>query len=68
MCRKIELTKREKEIMTLMADGLTNKEAAKKLGLSIRTVQAYIRKIYIKFNARNMSNAVAIFVNNELNN
>lgn len=59
---KMELTKRELEVITLMSDGLLSKEIAHELEISKRTVETYIRKIYIKTNAHNRSNAVAIFL------
>ncbi len=63
---KIKLTKRESEIMTLISMGLLNKEISQRLKISVRTTEAYIRKIYIKIRAQNRSNAVAIFIKNNL--
>lgn len=42
------LTKREKEVLFLVAGGASNKEAAEKLGLSIHTIKSHIRKILDK--------------------
>jgi len=58
----MHLTERELEIMNLMVKGLLNKEIAEELKISTRTVETYIRKIYIKLCARNRSNAVSIFL------
>lgn len=63
----MKLTNRESEITKLMSEGLSNKEIANQLKISIKTVQTYIRKVYIKLNARNKSNAVAIFLSSQLN-
>lgn len=60
--RKTHLTNRECEIITLMSNGFQNKEIANKLGISKRTAEAYIRRIYIKIGARNRSNAVSLFM------
>jgi DNA-binding NarL/FixJ family response regulator len=42
------LTRREEQVATLVADGLTNREVANKLGLSEHTVSNYLFKIYEK--------------------
>jgi len=42
------LTKREDQVAGLVAEGLTNKEIAKRLGLSEHTVSNYLFKIYEK--------------------
>ena len=44
----IELTDREKEICSLMVDGLSNKQIAEKLYISEGTVKNYISNIYDK--------------------
>jgi DNA-binding NarL/FixJ family response regulator len=58
----MNLTNRELEIINFIANGFSNKEIACKLEISVRTVETYIRKIYIKMQARNRSNAVSIFI------
>jgi len=55
----MDLTNRELEVMTLLAKGLLDKEIAQELKISARTVQSYLRRIYIKTKACNRSNAVA---------
>jgi two-component system, NarL family, nitrate/nitrite response regulator NarL len=47
------LTKREEQVATLVADGLTNREVAKKLGLSEHTVSNYLFRIYEKLGISN---------------
>ena len=42
------LTKREDEVVNLVADGLTNKAIAKDLGISEHTVSNYLFKVYDK--------------------
>lgn len=42
------LTKREDEVGNLVAEGLTNREVAKRLGISEHTVSNYLFKIYEK--------------------
>ena len=50
-----ELTRREREIVSLLADGLTSKEIALKLELSYRTVEVYRAKLLKKFGVANTS-------------
>jgi DNA-binding NarL/FixJ family response regulator len=43
-----ELTEREREVLELMAEGLTNAGIAKRLYLSERTVEAHVRHLLMK--------------------
>jgi DNA-binding NarL/FixJ family response regulator len=43
-----ELTEREREVLALMAEGLTNAGIAKRLYLSERTVEAHVRHVLMK--------------------
>jgi DNA-binding NarL/FixJ family response regulator len=43
-----ELSDREREILSLMAEGLTNTGIAKRLVLSERTVEAHVRSVLLK--------------------
>jgi len=49
------LTRREREIVSLLGDGLTSKEIALKLDLSYRTVEVYRAKLLKKFGVSNTS-------------
>ena len=49
---------RELEILKLAARGLSNKDIADNLGLSVRTVKSYFAEIFTKFNVRNRTEAV----------
>ena len=42
-------SKREKEVLNLIAEGRNNKSIADKLELSIHTVRAHLKTLYIKF-------------------
>ncbi|HID28515.1 MAG TPA: response regulator transcription factor [Desulfobacterales bacterium] len=46
------LTQREKEILTLLADGLSNKEIAARLYIATETVKTHLQNIYRKLNAK----------------
>jgi ATP/maltotriose-dependent transcriptional regulator MalT len=51
------LTRRELEVLALLADGLTNPEIADKLYLSTGTVKVHTRNIYGKLNVSNRTEA-----------
>lgn len=55
-----DLTSRELEILHLIADGLENKEIARRMQISEHTVANHISPILSKLNARNRTDAVAI--------
>ena len=57
------LTKRQVEVLRLIAEGKTNREIAQDLVLSERTVQRHIADIYVKIGARNRSEATAFVLN-----
>ena len=48
-----EITRREKEVLQLIAEGLTNAEMAAKLFISIPTVNAHRKSLIEKFDAAN---------------
>lgn len=47
------ITKREKEVLQLIADGLTNSEIGENLFISIPTVNSHRKSLLDKFNAKN---------------
>jgi DNA-binding NarL/FixJ family response regulator len=53
------LTKREKEILKLLVEGLSKNNIAEKLFISYHTVDGHIRKIYEKLEVHSASRAVA---------
>ena len=58
--RRDRLTKREREVLRLLAAGDSNKEIAKKLGISERTAKFHVTSIFTKLGAENRARAVAI--------
>jgi LuxR family maltose regulon positive regulatory protein len=52
------LSERELEVLQLMAEGLTNREIASRLFLSLNTVKAHTRNIYGKLGVHNRTQAV----------
>ncbi len=63
---QIELTKREKEILQLIANGLTNQEIANTLNISIRTVTSHRANIKTKTGAKNTVSLLTYAVKNDL--
>jgi DNA-binding CsgD family transcriptional regulator len=53
------LTKTERRIADLVAEGLTNAEVAAQLYLSARTVESHLTQIYRKVGVRNRSELAA---------
>ena len=47
------LSKREKEVLRMMFDGLTNKEIAQKLFISFETVKSHRKNILLKTGSKN---------------
>lgn len=60
------LTLREVEILRLVAAGMTNRQTAERLGLSIRTVDAHLRSIYAKLGIKSRSAATRYAVEHNL--
>jgi DNA-binding NarL/FixJ family response regulator len=55
------LTKRETEVLALVAKGYANKEVADALGLSFETVRSYLKTIYTKLHVRSRTEAAMKF-------
>jgi DNA-binding NarL/FixJ family response regulator len=49
------LTRREKEILELIAEGMTNQEIAEKLFVAVTTVDSHRKNLLAKFDARNIA-------------
>jgi DNA-binding NarL/FixJ family response regulator len=56
------LSKREQEILSLLAKGRQDKEIAELLSLSVFTVRSYIKNIYEKLHVRSRTEAVVKFL------
>ena len=60
------LTKRQREILQLFANGDSTARAAKKLGLSGETVKTHTKQILVRLEARDRAHAVAIGLRSSL--
>jgi DNA-binding NarL/FixJ family response regulator len=54
-----QLSARERDVLRLLADGLSNEEIGKELFVSAETVRTYIRKAMVKLDADTRTEAVA---------
>jgi DNA-binding NarL/FixJ family response regulator len=61
-----KLTKREKEILTLIADGFTNPLIAEKIFLSIDTIDSHRRNMYAKLKVNNTAQLIRSAIENKL--
>jgi DNA-binding NarL/FixJ family response regulator len=60
------ITRREKEVLKLIADGLTNVEIAKKLFISTSTVDTHRKSLLAKFHMKNTASLVRFITQNGL--
>ncbi len=56
------LTTREKEILQLIADGLTNPQIAQQLFISLHTVDSHRKNLLAKFNVKNTASLIKLAV------
>ncbi len=54
----IDLSSRELEVLRKVASGLSDKEVARQLGISQKTVRSHLTRVYIKLRASNRVEAV----------
>ena len=60
------LTKREKEILEMIAEGLTNHEIADRLFLNSTTIDSHRKNMLTKFNVKNTAALIKIAMSNHL--
>lgn len=55
----IRLSRRESEILNLLASGQSNSEMAVALGVSVHTIERHVANIFLKISVRNRAEATA---------
>ncbi len=63
--RNIDITEREKELLVLIADGLSNKEIAEKMFLSAGTVRNLVSALLVKLNLKDRTQLAVFAVKND---
>ena len=61
-----DLSEREREVLALLAQGLSNKEIAERLSLSVSTVKYHVRLLLSKLGASSRAEAVALAWQNNI--
>jgi DNA-binding NarL/FixJ family response regulator len=56
------LSEREAQVMRLMTEGLTNRQIAGRLGVTVHGVKFHLASIYRKLEAHNRTEAVVTFL------
>lgn len=62
--KRIFVTPKEKEIISFVCEGLSNKEIANKLNISEQTVKAHLHRIFKKFGIQSRTQLIRIFLGN----
>ena len=62
----VAVTAREREIIQLVAEGRSNKEAASTLGISVKTIEAHRANIMRKLHLRSVSDLVRYAIRNNI--
>ncbi len=60
------ITKREKEVLGLIAEGLTNPQIAEKLFVSLSTVDSHRKNLLAKFDLKNTASLIRVAIENKL--
>lgn len=60
LVKEYDLTEREKDVLVLISDGVTNQKIADTLFISVNTTKYHIKNIYLKLDIKNKSEAVKI--------
>ena len=61
-----QLTRRERQVLTLIAGGCSNRDAAARLGLSVRTVETHRKHVMIKLGIRSVAGLTKYAINRGL--
>lgn len=58
--QEVLLSDKEQEILQLVAQGCTNKAIASAIGVTQRTVENYLSKLFVKLNVESRAEAVIV--------
>lgn len=64
--KSVPLTPRQREILRLIADGLENKQIARKLGIGVHTVKTHVSRVLHKLGAASRTEAVVLAMKERL--
>lgn len=64
--KSVPLTPRQREILRLIADGLENKQIARKLGIGVHTVKTHVSRVLHKLGAASRTEAVVMAMKERL--
>ena len=59
MIRKLDVSKREMEVLALIAEGLSNQEIAEKLFISESTIKTHVSNLFVKLDVKRRTQAVS---------
>ena len=62
----LHLTEREREVLTLLAEGMQLDEIGQRLGIGTETVRTHVRNASDRLGAANRTHAVAIAIRHRL--
>ena len=60
--KTVRLSKRQAQVLALVAEGATDNEIAIQLGLSAKTISSYVKHIRTRFEAQSRAQAVALAI------
>jgi DNA-binding NarL/FixJ family response regulator len=64
---KLDFTPREQSVLDLVVDGLMNKEIARRLETSVRNVEKYVSRLFVKTGTNSRTELVRFALENGLN-
>ncbi|MCF6185159.1 MAG: response regulator transcription factor, partial [Bacteroidales bacterium] len=58
----IKLSRQEKRLLRLLSEGHTSEEVAEQMNASVHTISSYRRNLLIKFDAKNVTQLIALAI------